>query len=165
MTAETAVEEGIGVGDLVKVTVTILPDGTWVVEKIVLVNDAGDETGCFSITAVVISISDDQIVLDDWPAFQIGDDVEWDGQIVPGSIITIYACIAEDGRLTILDIVILYTPGRDDIPPPPPPWDDEDKGKVTLCHKPDSKNPHNITVAQSAVQAHLNHGDTLGPCP
>jgi hypothetical protein len=31
--------------------------------------------------------------------------------------------------------------------------------KVTLCHKGET-----ITVAQPAVQAHLDHGDTLGAC-
>jgi serine-aspartate repeat-containing protein C/D/E len=38
--------------------------------------------------------------------------------------------------------------------------------KVTICHIPpgNPKNKHTITVDESAVQAHLNHGDTLGPC-
>jgi hypothetical protein len=31
--------------------------------------------------------------------------------------------------------------------------------KVTLCHKGQT-----LEVAEPAVQAHLNHGDTLGPC-
>jgi hypothetical protein len=38
--------------------------------------------------------------------------------------------------------------------------------KVTICHIPPG-NPENrqtITVDESAVQAHLKHGDTLGPC-
>jgi hypothetical protein len=45
------------------------------------------------------------------------------------------------------------------IPPtePPPPTEEE---KVTLCH-----NGHTITVAASAVAAHLAQGDTLGACP
>jgi len=34
------------------------------------------------------------------------------------------------------------------------------KEKVTICHK-----GKNITVSESAVKAHLNHGDSLGPCP
>ena len=34
-----------------------------------------------------------------------------------------------------------------------------DKDKVTLCHR-----GHTITVADSALQAHLAHGDTIGPC-
>ncbi len=36
---------------------------------------------------------------------------------------------------------------------------DEGDGKVKLCH-----NGHTIEVAQPAVEAHLAHGDTLGPC-
>jgi hypothetical protein len=42
----------------------------------------------------------------------------------------------------------------------------DDEGKVTLCHTPPG-NPDNkktITVGESAVPAHLAHGDTLGPC-
>ncbi len=39
--------------------------------------------------------------------------------------------------------------------------------KVTICHIPpgNPENAHTITVAQPAVNAHLAHGDTLGPCP
>jgi hypothetical protein len=37
--------------------------------------------------------------------------------------------------------------------------DELGQSKVTICHK-----GREIHVAESAVQAHLNHGDTLGPC-
>jgi hypothetical protein len=39
-------------------------------------------------------------------------------------------------------------------------------GKVTICHRTGSKKKpfHTITVAVSAVRAHLQHGDVLGPC-
>jgi hypothetical protein len=38
--------------------------------------------------------------------------------------------------------------------------------KVTICHIPngDPSKAHDITVGASAVQAHLAHGDTVGPC-
>jgi outer membrane biosynthesis protein TonB len=38
--------------------------------------------------------------------------------------------------------------------------------KITICHIPPGNpfNAHTITVGESAVQAHLDHGDYLGPC-
>jgi hypothetical protein len=39
-------------------------------------------------------------------------------------------------------------------------------GKVTICHHTHSKKHpfHTITVSQSALKAHLKHGDTTGAC-
>lgn len=38
--------------------------------------------------------------------------------------------------------------------------------KVTICHKAEGKKPVTITIAISALPAHLLlHGDTLGKCP
>ncbi len=54
------------------------------------------------------------------------------------------------------------TPG-----PEQDPIDPDGDGLVTICHIPPG-NPaaqHTITVGAPAVQAHLGHGDTLGPCP
>ena len=41
------------------------------------------------------------------------------------------------------------------------------KKKVTICHIPpgNPENAHTIKVGESAVDAHLAHGDTLGECP
>jgi hypothetical protein len=41
------------------------------------------------------------------------------------------------------------------------------KGKVDVCHIPPGNpgNAHTINISESAVAAHLAHGDTLGPCP
>ena len=37
---------------------------------------------------------------------------------------------------------------------------DNGEEKVIMCH-----NGQTIEVAESAKQTHLDHGDTLGPCP
>jgi hypothetical protein len=38
--------------------------------------------------------------------------------------------------------------------------------KVTICHIPSGNpaNAHEITIGESAVAAHIIHGDTIGPC-
>ena len=43
----------------------------------------------------------------------------------------------------------------------------EDDGKVTICHMPpgNTENAKTITISESAVAAHLAHGDSLGTCP
>lgn len=43
--------------------------------------------------------------------------------------------------------------------------DPDKEHKTILCHKPNGPSPHTISVATESVQAHLAHGDTLGPCP
>ncbi len=39
--------------------------------------------------------------------------------------------------------------------------------QVVICHRPPGNpdNPMTITVNENEVQAHLDHGDSLGPCP
>jgi hypothetical protein len=57
-------------------------------------------------------------------------------------------CIEE--KLSIIDVCIAP--------------EDKAEEKVTLCHKESKKDHHTITIAKSAVQAHLDHGDELGNC-
>jgi hypothetical protein len=52
-------------------------------------------------------------------------------------------------------------PTNTSVPPPTAtPEPPTEEPKVTICH-----NGNTISVDASAVQAHLDHGDTLGPCP
>ena len=44
-----------------------------------------------------------------------------------------------------------------------PPGDDGNK-KVVVCHKANGKNPITLEVSKNALNAHLAHGDTEGPC-
>jgi hypothetical protein len=41
---------------------------------------------------------------------------------------------------------------------------DDSGDKVAICHCTGNGSCHTIWVAPQAVQAHLNHGDYLGPC-
>jgi hypothetical protein len=42
----------------------------------------------------------------------------------------------------------------------------DDNDKVKICHIPPGNpdNAHTIEVSENAVDAHLDHGDTLGKC-
>jgi hypothetical protein len=38
-------------------------------------------------------------------------------------------------------------------------------GKIVVCHKPAGSSPQTIEIKDSARDAHMAHGDTLGACP
>ena len=44
------------------------------------------------------------------------------------------------------------------------PDDDQYKGKVVICHKPDSRHPRTMRVREHKVEKYLARGDHLGPC-
>ncbi len=73
-------------------------------------------------------------------------------------VVQAVVCISDNGQLVIVQIIILN--------------DDHDGGtsfdngeKVLICHKPNKKGGHTLSLPQSAIPAHLGHGDTLGACP
>lgn len=162
----TAIEAGIEMGDLVRVEVLLLPDGSWRATRIQSLE--GTLTGgCLIISDVVLKVEDGEIVLLNWPALKIDDDVEIEGEISSGSVLLITLCFKEDGSLQVVKIIVLHDLD-DGIGEPPGDEDEDSTGKVTICHRPPGNpdNAHTITVGEPAVQAHLrNHGDTLGPCP
>jgi hypothetical protein len=60
----------------------------------------------------------------------------------------------------IIGINIVIPPGDDDDDED----EDDDNNRVAICHREGNGSYHTIYVNQNAVQAHLNHGDYLGPC-
>ena len=160
---DTVIVGEITVGTLVRAEIAILPDGTWRVVEIRPFRGFGWGLGCLTFTGVVVSVDGDQLQLVDWPLLTLDDDVEIEDGIAPGSVVVFQICFADDMTLRVVYIIIIYTPEPVVVPPIEPPGGEG--GRVTICHKPEGKNPHTITVAESAVQAHLDHGDTLGSCP
>jgi hypothetical protein len=159
----TAIQGDIAVGDRVKVTVTILPDGTWLATRIELVDKKDGGLGCVTITAVVVGTGSGWVEVPNRPRINL-EGVTVEGDLQVGSVIVMVVCVDEDGSITIERIIVIYNPEPIKPPPPPSPPETDQDHKVTVCHKPNGKNPHSITIARSALEAHLNHGDTLGPC-
>ena len=71
--------------------------------------------------------------------------------------------ITKDNLVSVLSTIVPTIPLSPKTPTPPPspnaafPAHD----KVTICHK----GHVTITVSRNALDAHMAHGDTLGPCP
>ncbi len=166
VTIETVIEGEIEEGDLVRVTVEVLRSGEWLATRIELIDLDDGGLGCVTITAVVVAVGPDWVEVYNWPVIDL-DGVVVEGELEVGSVVLMLVCVDDEGTITVQGIVVIYQPepvmppGPE--PPPEPPPSDEDE-KVTVCHKANTKNRHSITIARPALQAHLNHGDTMGPC-
>ena len=159
---ETRLDEDIVVGDLVRVTARIREDGTWLATRIDRLSGEIGE-GCVTVTAVITHIGSGTLTLSNGTSLNL-DEVEVEGDLKVGSVAMIIACVAEDGSIQIEQIIVLYTP-TDPPPQPTPPSDNGSSGSVTICHKPGTPAQKTMTLPQSALNGHLGHGDTRGPCP
>jgi hypothetical protein len=170
VTADTVINGDVTVGMLVRVEILLLDDGTW---EVLSITPLGDVTGiddCVTIVATIISVTDDEIQFLGWPSMPLGSDVKIkrsegdeppDGVVLsPGQNVMVILC-PSDGQIVIVQIIIIVFPPPDDGGTEPP----TNGGKVLVCHKPDKKGGHTLSIPQSAVPAHLGHGDKLGACP
>jgi len=186
VTDETDIQGDITVGMIVRVEILLSEDGTWEVISITPLGESTETTGCVTVVATILSVSGNEIQFLGWPitiTLEIGnqtdntnqnnnDDDENDDEeqnednddeandvtaITSGDVVQAVICISDDGILFITQITILHM--------------DDEKGsettngeKVLICHKPDKKGGHTLSVASPAVPAHLAHGDKLGAC-
>ncbi len=163
----------ITVGDFIRVKGKMLPDGTWLAEKIERI---GNSQGCVDISTMVSNVDAGQVVLLSGQIIELDDDVQVNGEIKPAAVVLIRICVTEDGEVAIVSITVIFQlePLATATPTlaaaatatltPTPTAGGGEGDKVTICHKESGKNPHTITVSRSALDAHLGHGDTLGPC-
>ncbi len=160
----TLIEGSIDVGDLVRVTVWIRSDGTWLATHIALL-DAGVGEGCVAITAVITGLNGDEIIFSNGQTIILDIGIVIEGELQVGSVVLIVACVGEDGTITIVSITVIYTPPPPIPTPPPGTTPPGPGGNVTICHKPGTPAEQTKTIPQSALGGHLGHGDTMGPCP
>ncbi|HNB50581.1 MAG TPA: DUF5666 domain-containing protein [Anaerolineales bacterium] len=161
----------IVVGSLVRVTVQVQLDGTWLALRIELI-EIGPVVGCVEFVDVVTGLTDNEIILASGVVIPRAL-AEIEGDLEVGSQVVVKLCFGPDDVLVFAWIFVVEeeirptpTPGPTRTPGPtgtPPPIGDD---KVTICHIPPGNpgNAHTITVGASAVDAHLAHGDHLGPC-
>jgi hypothetical protein len=175
VTDDTVINGEITTGMLAKVEILLLEDGTWEVISIAPAGDLIPTDGCVNVVATVESANGDQVKFLGWPTTVTAgnnpstdndndnDANENDGDGVdfttlqPGQQVLAVVCVSEDGQLVITQITVL---GDND--------DNDTSGngeKVLVCHKPDKKGGHTLSIASAAVPAHMAHGDKMGACP
>jgi hypothetical protein len=144
----------------VRVEILLLPDGTWEVLSIAPLGELEEGAGCAAVVATVLIVEGNEIQLSGWPTITLGGDVEIEDSVEALSanqVVLLVVCPSGEGQIVIIQIIIINS-GDDETPA-------EGGEKVLICHKPDKKGGHTLSISSSAVPAHLAHGDTLGPCP
>jgi hypothetical protein len=166
VTSDTLIAEGIELEMIVRVEILLLEDGTWEVLSIVPLADFTDIPGCATVTATVVNVNGNEIQLAGWPVITLEDDVliendqDGEGTLSENQVVLVVVCSSDDGQIRITHIIIINI-GEGEVPS-----DGEGDGeKVLVCHKPDKKGGHTLSISASAVSAHLGHGDKMGPCP
>ena len=163
VTADTIITGEITPGMLVRVEILLLEDGTWEVLSITPLGDVTETEGCISVVATVVSVTETEIQFLGWPSMPLGADVKIEG-VDEGVVLStnqpvLVVLCPSDGQIVIVQIIVIV------VTPPPDQGEVPTEGeKVLICHKPD-KNAHTLSLPQSAIPAHLGHGDILGPCP
>lgn len=164
VTPDTLITEGITVEMIVRVEILLMEDGTWEVLSIVPLGHFTDVPGCATVATTIVSVNGSEIQLVGWPVITLSDDVKIEsdggggGTLGENQFVLVVVCASIDGQIMITHIIILNS----DVVNPPADGGGE---KVLVCHKPDKKGGHTISIASSAVPAHLGHGDKLGACP
>lgn len=162
VTADTVIGGEITSDMIVLVEILLLEDGSWEVLSITPLSHFIEIPDCATVTAIVASVDGDQVQFTGWPAITLSTDVTVENEagepvmLAPHQMVLVVICTNEDTQFTITKIIILEM--------------DEDSStgegeKVLVCHKPDKKGGHTLSIAQPAVPAHLAHGDKLGACP
>jgi hypothetical protein len=167
VTEDTDIQGTITPGMFVRVEILLSPDGTWEVLSIAALDEVEENLDCGTVVATVVSVEGNEIQLAGWPSITLGEDVriedEAGGEVTlsPNQTILLVICPSGEGQVVIVQIIVLIV----DIDDETPDQGGEGGGKVLICHKPDKKGGHTLSISSSAVPAHLGHGDKPGPCP
>lgn len=186
VTGDTVINGEITSGMLVRVEVLLSDDGTWEVISITPLGNFPPTSGCATIVATVVSVNGNEIQFLGWPTTVTfdnktqtsnnndnendennnednGDENETNQEsngiaISAGQTVLAVVCVSDTGQIVITQITVLNGDDGDN--------NNASNGgeKVLVCHKPDKKGGHTLSISSSALPAHLGHGDKLGAC-
>jgi hypothetical protein len=184
VTSDTVINGEIKTGMLARVEILLSDDGTWDVISISPLSSVPPASGCATIIATVVSVNGNEIQFLGWPTTvtvqadtkSVNDDENKNGNgdedddeqddedndeggevatVHAGQLVVVTVCASDTGQLVVVKIIVVQ--GDNDT--------SEGGQKVLVCHKPDKKGGHTLSISSSAVPAHLAHGDKLGACP
>lgn len=163
VSSDTTIDGEITPDMIVAVEILLHEDGTWEVLSISPLSHFTEIPGCATVTATVENVNGSEVQFTDWPPITLGEHVTIENEDgTPGTLasdqkVLVVVCATEDGQFAITKIIVLQETEDDGSQP--------GGGKVLVCHKPDKKGGHTISIAAAALPAHLAHGDRRGPCP
>ena len=163
VTNDTLIGEGITTEMIVRVEILLLEDGTWEVLRIASLGNFTDVRGCASVLARVVSVNENELQLADWPLITIGAQVTIENDagepatLAPGQAILLVMCASRNEQIRITNIIVL-NPAVDQ------PSANSSDDRQLICHKPNNRGGHTLSLPTEAVSAHLGHGDALGEC-
>ena len=105
--SSTTIESGIVVGDRVRVTGVVQPDGSLLAQRIELVDE---ELGCTEIRVKIVAINGHQLVLSDGQTIDLTDKIEIEGQLQVSAVVIIRLCVRADGTIVIVSIDVIFAP-------------------------------------------------------
>ncbi len=161
VTSDTVITGDIQPAMIVRVEILLLEGGTWEVISINPLSNFTEIPGCINVMAIVVSVNGKELQLEGWPSITLREDtmIENDqgseGMLSANQRVLVVVCASDNGQIVITKIVILKTEEDDTSP---------GGKKVLVCHKPDKKGGHTLSLPPEAVPAHLAHGDKLGAC-
>jgi hypothetical protein len=162
VTDNTEISGEITPGMLVEAEILLLENGTWEVLNIAPLSNFTEIPGCAMVTAVIVSVNGNEVQFAGWPGIKLDQDVKIEEEggkeavLNAHQTVLVIVCATEDGKFMITKIVVLKTNLE---------GDSANGEKVLVCHKPNKKGGHTLSIAAPAVPAHLAHGDKLGACP
>ncbi len=164
VTEDTDVQDTITPGTFVRVEILLSPDGTWEVLSITSLGNPEENPDCTTVVATVLNVEGDEIQLSNWPIITLDKTVKIEnesgdeGNLISNQVVLLVVCPSGENQIVIVQIIILNSDNDEAT-------NNEGAEKVLICHKPDKKGGHTLSISSAAVPAHLAHGDTLGPCP
>ena len=117
VTNATIIGPGITVGTWVITHIQLQPDGSWVTLSIQPLRPQFG-LGCLIITAVVVQVSGNQVILQNWEPLVLGENIEIQGNIQPNSTILFPICTWPNGTIIVIQIIVIYQPVIIIVPPP-----------------------------------------------